>query len=156
MRRQSYEKAALEPFRKAAARFNLTANSGQAKDNRITLEGNVYYQFGDLRVCRDDCNVIVEVESAGGVTNIAKYWYCLQNQLIDGPVFLIHLYRQTSPSDYYSHLALWRFLADKTSLSFPNSFQAWLYTYREDSIEADLVEPLRKFAELITNRSGIQ
>ena len=77
------------------------------------LAGGGYFEFGDLRVELPGRHVIVEVESGGGITNLAKYWYLLHENLITKPVTLLHLFRQVSTKDYESHIALWRFLGVK-------------------------------------------
>jgi predicted RNase H-like nuclease len=70
-------------------------------------------QFGDLRLEAERVRVVVEVEAAGGVTNIAKYWPLLRDGLDDKRFVLVHLFHAASPGDYASHRRTWRFLADR-------------------------------------------
>jgi hypothetical protein len=77
--------------------------------NRIPLAENTYYQFGDLRVETKTHSVVIEVESAGGVTNLAKHWYLLEMNPspVKQPIILMHIFRRVSEDDHGSHLALW-------------------------------------------------
>ncbi|MFB3111993.1 MAG: hypothetical protein ACE10G_08170, partial [Gemmatimonadales bacterium] len=118
-KKQSYEKKALKPFRKLLKKRGLTWHTGQSSDNQIAIDDAVGFQFGDLRVSADNCHVIVEVESAGGVTNLAKYWYCLTSGLITGNVYLLHLFLQDTPNSYRSHLLVWDLLRDRIEKEFP-------------------------------------
>src|SRR5688572_23539047 len=79
MARVSHEAFALTRFRQLAEAHGFAASFGQHAANRIPINGGVYYQFGDLRVELPDCTLIVEVESSGGVTNLAKYWECCES-----------------------------------------------------------------------------
>ena len=56
---------------------------------------------------------VVEVEAAGGVTNLAKYWPLLRDGLDDKRFVLVHLFHAATPGDYASHRRTWRFLADR-------------------------------------------
>lgn len=90
---------------------------GQGKANRIDVPGwglsvLQQFQFGDLRLESDRCRVVVEFESAGGVTNLAKYWPLLRDGLDDKRFLLIHLYFVGSEGDYIAHRRLWNFLID--------------------------------------------
>src|SRR5437867_11979299 len=143
--RVKLESIALEPFVALVVQRGLTCAMGQGVGNRVALEGNVYFQFGDLRVDLPSRHLIVEVESAGGVTNLVKYWQCLDKGMIKKPVFLLHLFRQVSVNDYRSHIELWRFLAERMSQVLPGHFRAELYTYRADSLLSDLKPALDLF-----------
>jgi len=143
------EKEVIELFRKVAEKYGYRAESGQGKNNRLPLEGNVYFQFGDLRVETEKCHIIVEVESAGSVTNLAKYWYYLKkypNALGNKRVILLHLYKQESKGDYASHLMLWEFLQEKIKREIGNKFKAVLYTYEKPT---DLSKPLEMFTKYL-------
>jgi len=53
--------------------------SGMGSANRFPLQGwnlvgQQQFQFGDLRIETPTTTIVVEAESAGGVTNLAKYW----------------------------------------------------------------------------------
>ena len=102
---------ALATFEKVARDIGHRVFKGQNRDNRLQLKNGTYFEFGDRRVETSICHVIVEHETAGGVTNLAKYWYCIDQGIIKKPIVLFHVY-QVAPtkSDYASHLALWDFL----------------------------------------------
>src|SRR3954463_11375146 len=53
--------------------------TGQGGGNRFGLSGweltlGQQFQFGDLRVETPTTTVVIEVESGGGIGNLAKYW----------------------------------------------------------------------------------
>ena len=90
---------------------------GQASANRIDVAGwglsvLQQFQFGDLRLETKECRVIVEVESAGGVTNLAKYWPLLRGPR-DKRFVLIHVFQVLSAGDYLAHRRLWQFIVDE-------------------------------------------
>ncbi|MHA1223079.1 MAG: hypothetical protein ACTSP3_07460 [Candidatus Heimdallarchaeaceae archaeon] len=107
------EKESLNDFIEIAEKYNKRIFTGQLLKNRLTIEGNLYYQFGDLRIEMNDFTILVETEGAGGVSNIVKYWYCFENKIIEKPIVLLHLYQQSSINDYGSHLLLWKFIWEK-------------------------------------------
>ncbi|MGC8560813.1 MAG: hypothetical protein ACP5O1_09055 [Phycisphaerae bacterium] len=114
--RRKIEKKLLEPFRKAAAELNIKPQ-GDGEVSKVPLDtldlpSKTSFQFGDLHFNLSDRIVVIEVESAGGVTNLAKYWPARKGPK-NKPIFLIHVYRQISSNDYQSHLKLWAFLWDK-------------------------------------------
>jgi len=108
-KRANLEREMLREFINIAKKYGYEPISGQGIDNRIILEGNLYFQFGDLRVDTPSCHVVIEAETAGGVTNLVKYWYCFQrqNQIISKPIVLLHIFNTSSENDYGSHLLLW-------------------------------------------------
>jgi predicted RNase H-like nuclease len=69
--------------------------------------------LGDLRLEVERCRVVVEVEAAGGGTNLARYWPLLRDGLDDKRFVLVHLLHAATPGDYASHRRTWRFLADR-------------------------------------------
>lgn len=129
MSRTSHEANALAGFRTLAAKRGINAFGTQGSDNRIALEPNVYYQFGDLRIEVGGRFLIVEVESAGGVTNLAKYWECYETGRITKPMKLLHLFRQKSKNDYRSHIVVWDFLATKMREALGDRFEGKWLTY---------------------------
>lgn len=145
-RKLSFEQEVIKKFEEIANRYDYTVFKGQLSTNRIQIRGNVYFQFGDLRVETRTCYVVMETESAGGVTNLAKYWYCIENNLIKKPVILLHLFRKASKDDYESHLALWDFLWKEMSNALGDKIKAICYTYHEIN---DLEPALKKFEDLI-------
>jgi hypothetical protein len=148
--RENLEQTALLAIENVARRSGLTVFKGQSADNRLLLGGNLYFQFGDLRVDTGTHHIVVEAESAGGVTNLVKYWYYLEDRTLSKgmvkPIILLHLYRQVSASDYGSHLALWDFLWNKMRKTVGNRIQAVRYTYRDLS---DLEPAIRHFEKSI-------
>ncbi|MFC1861469.1 hypothetical protein ACFLYL_04290 [Chloroflexota bacterium] len=136
-KRVNIEQQAIEKFKETASRYGLVTFKGHGANNRITIGGNVYYQFGDLRVNTPTRHIIIEAESAGGVTNLVKYWYCLTDEnlskQIEKPIVLLHIFRQVSPRDYHSPLKLWDFLWDEMQKSVGNRMIARRYTYRDIS-----------------------
>ena len=149
--REDLERSALAGFENAATKYGFPIFKGQGSGNRIHLRGNLYFQFGDLRVETGRNHVIVEVESAGGVTNLVKYWYCLKDSSLSKhlpmPVVLFHVFRQSSPSDYGSHLLLWDFLANEMQVSIGERIKAFRYPYRE---LPDLDEAIQHFKTELT------
>lgn len=133
--RTNFELQALEPFARVAEELGVATFRGQGAANRLTIAGNAYFQFGDLRVDLPRCHLVVEVESAGGLTNLVKYWHCFERGLIERPVWLLHLFRQSSPGDYRSHLELWDFLASQMARALGDRFRAELFTYGQGGIE---------------------
>lgn len=129
--RTDFEIQVIDKFVEVARKYNLDVQKGQGINNRIPLSGNTYFQFGDLRVETKTHHIIIEVESGGGVTNLAKYWYAIENKLqsIEKPIILMHIYKQSSKSDYGSHLTLWNFLWEHMRKSLGNRINANCYTY---------------------------
>jgi len=145
-KRANLEQQALVQFESITTKCGYIFFKGQSANNRISIDGKVYFQFGDLRVETPTHHVIIEAESAGGITNLAKYWYCLTNEnlckQIEKPIILLHIFRQVSEMDYASHLALWDFLRDEMQNVLATHIQANRYTYRSIS---DLNQALGDF-----------
>ena len=144
--RVDLEKEALTQFAACARQHGFVPSGGQGRDNRVVMTGNNYLQFGDLRVETSTRHIVIEAESAGGVTNLVKYWYCLKRALIRRPMTLIHLFRQTSSQDYVAHLQLWDFLRDKMRSDLAGEFDAVRFQYRT---QEDLLPALRHFESLL-------
>ena len=144
--RSDYEQELISMFRARAKEHGRDVHEGQGVANRIVLRGNVYFQFGDLRVDTPGWHVVVEAESAGGVTNLAKYWYLLEQRLITKPVRLLHVFRQQSAHDYLAHLEMWDLLYGKMQSALGDRFVAKRYRYRECT---DLEAALADFDELV-------
>lgn len=149
----SHERIALEGFEQAAMALGFTPTRGQGIGNRIPINGAVYYQHGDLRVELPDATVIVEVESSGGVTNLAKYWECFEAGRLAKPIRLLHLFRRKSPNDYASHLQVWRFLATKMTQALGDRFTAQLMPY-SDGNATDLAKAVEEFKKMLTGKSA--
>ncbi|GAH77829.1 unnamed protein product, partial [marine sediment metagenome] len=137
MERQNYEKEALEKFVFIAKKNNCLYYFGQKTGNTIPIKGLVNFQFGDFRIDTNENHLVIELESAGGVTNLVKYWYCLEDKdislkkIISKPIILFHIFRQVSENDYLSHLLLWDFLWGKMKSSLASKIIAKRYTYRK-------------------------
>jgi hypothetical protein len=108
----------------------------QGSANRIDVAGwglspLQEFQFGDLRLETAGCRVIVEIESGGGVTNLAKYWPLLRNSQRDKRFVLIHLFHVSSTGDYVAHRKLWHFIVDEMRCdeSLGSAWDAVLTTY---------------------------
>lgn len=138
-KRQDLEKLALVRFKETAYHYSSIVYDKQGATNRIAQLGRSYFQFGDLRVDAPQRHIIVEVESAGGVTNLVKYWYCLENRHITKPIYLLHIFAQASENDYIRHLHLWDSLYEKMSNALGNMFIAKRYTYRSSTELEDVV-----------------
>jgi hypothetical protein len=114
MARQNLEVQYLAPLRLAIDSESLAdvqVFGGFAGDNRFDcgfeLMPNQRFQFGDLRIELPDRTIIIEMESAGGLTNLVKYWPL--EQRCERPLFLLHIFGQSSAQDYIAHLRLWDF-----------------------------------------------
>ncbi len=91
--------------------------SGMGAANRFPVEGwqlvgSQQFQFGDLRIETPTTTIVVEAESAGGVTNLAKYWPFLEGRPQKRFV-LAHLFQVLSANDYVSHIRLWEYLIER-------------------------------------------
>ena len=151
--RQNLEHQALERFEEIARKYPWPLFKGQGSDNRISGEGNTYFQFGDLRIDKGNRYLVIEVESAGGVTNLVKYWECLEKRSSDigKPLILFHVFRQTSRSDYGSHLELWDFIWGKMRIALGDKrIKATRHTYRDLS---ELEPVLSAFEEYLRQRA---
>lgn len=151
MARVSHEAFALARFREIAESHGLATSSGQHASNRIAINGGVYYQFGDLRVELPDRTVIVEVESSGGTTNLAKYWECYETGRLKKPMKLLHIFRQKSANDYESHIVVWRFLCGKMHAALGNSFEGRCLTYLDGS-QSSLEPAFSAFSDWLSER----
>lgn len=129
----SLEQKALIRFKEVATTYHPDRwFTGQALPNRVP-QTSTGFQFGDLRVDLEDRYVVVEVESAGGVTNLAKYWYLLAKHIVDKPIILFHIFAQSSKDDYRSHFNLWDFLSTQMHDALGDELHAVRYTYHNDA-----------------------
>jgi len=136
MIRQNIEGIALEPFKALSEELGLPHFSGQGLTNLMPKGQTPSFQFGDLRIELPSCTVVVEVESSGGVTNIAKYWESFESHRIEKPVKLIHVFLQKSDHDYESHIILWRFLNAQIQKALGPKWEAYCFGVRVTSKEA--------------------
>ena len=143
--RRDLEQQALRRFREIAGHHSISVFSGQGLDNRIAPMGRSYFQFGDLRVDMTMCHLVVEVESAGGVTNLVKYWYCIEEGFVTKPIKLLHLFAQASENDYISHLLLWDSLQAKMNDVLGERFAAERHTYRNPAELEGIVRVFERY-----------
>jgi hypothetical protein len=122
----------LSAFKAELDRRGLPYASGQTLGNRLGLKKGIYFEFGDLRVDTPSRHIVIEVESAGGITNLLKYWFCLEKKKITRPLVLLHLFGMSSANDYASHLILWRHFARVMTTKFRGRFSARLFRYPWD------------------------
>ena len=140
--RISWEQRAIAELRDAIGkRVQIAPLSGMGGMNRkAPAEWNLtpkqQFQFGDLRYENRSTRVVVEVESAGGLTNLVKYWPMIPADLSDKRFFLAHLFQLNSKADYIAHRRLWTFVvdqmrADLANRDFPwgDRWEAQMFTY---------------------------
>jgi hypothetical protein len=154
MTRVSHEAFALARFQEIAGLHGHSVQSGQNSSNRIPINGAVYYQFGDLRVELPHVTIIVEVESSGGTTNLAKYWECYEFGRLTKPMKLLHIFRQKSVNDYESHMVIWRFLSNKMHAALGRRFEGRWLTYQDGS-QASLEPAFAIFAGWLAEKTAV-
>lgn len=116
--RISHEKLVLDRLAGAlGSLLGVTVHRGLGANNRFVVDGwqlepHQAFQFGDFRLEAPGLDLVVETESGGGVTNLAKYWPLLAAKRPRRFV-LVHLFQVLSRSDYVSHLALWDWLVER-------------------------------------------
>lgn len=134
--RENYETKAIELFKSIIIKHKHNFYTGLGANNRITLKGLNFFQFGDLRVDIGSKYLVIEFESGGGVTNLAKYWYCLSEnniflQQIKKPIVLFHIYKLKTTKDYFSHLSVWDFIWNIMKKDLSDKIIAKKYTYKK-------------------------
>jgi hypothetical protein len=149
--RVSHERIALASLQRALQGLSgIAVFSGQGGGNRFGLSGweltlGQQFQFGDLRVETPTRTIVVEVESGGGIGNLAKYWPLLAGAEIEKRLVIIHVFQIASDGDYITHRRLWGFLVEqmredleRRGIPYPDSWEAHLFTYRkgEEAVEA--------------------
>lgn len=151
--RVSHERRILGVLRAALEDLpDVSFMEGQGAKNRFqiadwTLPLLQHFQFGDLRAESDDAILIIEAESAGGVTNLAKYWPHLAAGRPEKRFVLAHLFLISSEGDYMAHRRLWEFLVTRmredleirNGLRWPDEWEARLFTYESDEEPSDLI-----------------
>lgn len=151
---QSNEHEVIECLAAVAGGFpQVKVYRGQNAANRFDMPGwdlpvLQQFQFGDLRLETPGETIVVEVESAGGVTNLVKYWPFLASKAVERPLILLHLFRATSEGDYTAHRRLWGYLVERMKedlqtrcgVLYGRHWEAHLFTYH--SLEE--LEPVRR------------
>lgn len=129
-KRKRLEAQLLQGFVKSSKKHGHKPIMGQSNKNKIFIEGKLNFQFGDLRVDTPSKHVVVEVETAGGVTNLVKYWYYLKihpKGRLSNPIMLLHLFNTNSGNDYGSHLLVWSFLYEHMQEDLKGRFSAKMF-----------------------------
>lgn len=155
----SHERAAVESLRRALEGVGgIDVFSGQDGRNRFGVSGweqtlNQQFQFGDLRVETPTTTVVVEVESAGTVTNLVKYWPLLATGEIEKRFVFIHVFQLGSVGDYIAHRRFWGFLVERMredlegrGIAYPELWEAYLITYPRGQEPVEAAELLRTTA----------
>jgi hypothetical protein len=80
----SYEAELLTALQASIADLGVASVQGQGAANRFRVNGwelspAQQFQYGDLRIELAATTLVVEAESAGGVTNLVKYWPLLRS-----------------------------------------------------------------------------
>jgi hypothetical protein len=150
-KRTPHEKLALEPFEEVLGQYTeLSKFTKQYLTNRLVLNDGGYFQFGDLRVDKSNRHIILEVDH-GGVTNLVKYRYCIDKNLIQKPIVLLQLYRMNTQKDYATHVELWKHLKEGMIEDLKDRFSAYIFTYHPKRLRSDLAAAVTMFEELLEN-----
>ena len=143
--RQNYEKEIVDNLVAGmeGAGSKEKTYKGNASDNRFCpkdwgLTGKMRFQYGDFRVEMADRTLVVEIETAGNVSNLVKFWPLLTSDSLAKPLLLIHVFWTGSKSDYQSHILLWRFVRERMRQSAPDVFNGWLLNYRGKATDSAL------------------
>jgi len=145
----SHEGAAIRALADVLGELpGVAVSSGQGGDNRLAAPGldrdrQHSWQFGDIRFESPLATVVVEFESAGGVTNLAKYWPYLRSKQSGKRFVLAHVFRIQTANDLITHRRLWEFLVERmradlareTGLQFPDDWEARSFTYPAGEID---------------------
>jgi hypothetical protein len=153
--RQKIEAELLRPFIEVVQRRGLAHSMGQGSKNQVPIRPRVYFQFGDLRVELPSSTLLIEVESSGGVTNLAKYWEIIETCRIEKPVRLLHVFRQKSINDYEAHLVIWRFLSEKMTQALGPRFSCALHVYR-DGDPSSILPAVATFDEWLNDDGAVR
>lgn len=147
----SYEREAIDYLAAVAKGFpQAKVYRGQGAANRFDVPGwNLpvlqRFQFGDFRLETPGEIIIVETESAGGVTNLVKYWPFLASGAVEKRLILLHLFQVASEGDYIAHRRLWGYLVERMKedlqmrcgVLYGQHWEAHLFTYRSlEELEA--------------------
>lgn len=155
-KRVSWEKLLLDEIRQQLSLDPAIEHfSGMAAVNRYDVpawELTVLqrFQFGDLRIETPTTTLVVEAESAGGLTNLVKYWPLLEAKPPKRFV-LIHVFHIGTPSDYIAHRKLWDYVVDRMrrdleqrcGLTWPKAWEASIHTYTKSEGIPEIVERIR-------------
>lgn len=161
MARRNYEKELLDRIKSDLAELlGVEIHRGRGSRNRLgipgwDLAGHQQFQFGNLRIESPVCTLVVEVESAGGLTNLIKYWPYLRAAELKKRFVLVHVFRLASENDYVSHQKLWAFTVARMAedllaargLRMGRDWDARLYQYSGTDYPQDALEFIRGACE---------
>ena len=143
-KRLTTEQRLLAPFIAELTRRAEPYSTGRKRDNQISLGGQVFFQRSDLWVPR--ARIAVEVESAGGVTNLGKFWYLLEQGMIESPLTVLHVFSQVSDNDWEAHFRIWDVLAREMRRAFGDKFVAHRFGCRLGALRATAAPALAAFS----------
>lgn len=93
---------------------------------------------------------MVEVESAGGVGNLVKYWPLLTAKPLPKRLAIFHVSRVNSDADYIAHQRLWEFLVERMredleprGVRWHEEWEAQIFTYRAGEPPTEAARALR-------------
>jgi hypothetical protein len=152
--RVSYERIAVDAaIAELQSIPGIEIYRGQGGSNRFSVPGwttaaNQAFQFGDLRVETSKTIVVVEYESAAGLTNLVKYWPLLRSEQLPANKFVIvHVFQVAGPGDYLSHRLLWDFMVERMAadlsahgLEWSHAWEARSFTYRRGECARDAID----------------
>ena len=139
----SHEAELLKTLQAGIADLGIVGMHGQGAANKFGVNGwelppLQQFQYGDLRIELVATTLIVEAESAGGVTNLVKYWPLLRSGALAKRLVILHVYMVSSNADYIAHRRLWSFLVDRITedlaangIGRPERWDAQLITYHK-------------------------
>ena len=159
----SHEAELLKALQASIADLGVAGVCGQGADNKFAVDGwelspLQQFQYGDLRIELADTTLIVEAESAGGITNLVKYWPLLRSGTLAKRLVILHVYMLGSSADYIAHRKLWSFLVDRMAedlavngIGRPEKWDAQLITYHKGGSLGEITALLRK---MVTESGG--
>jgi hypothetical protein len=140
--RISLERIALERLESHLDLGGIALGRGMGLANRFQIPSwelpvLQHFQFGDLRIEGEHATVVIELESAGGLTNLVKYWPLLAEGRHTKRFVLAHIFRITSDGDYAAHRRLWLYVVERMredlqarGVTWPDRWEAAIFTYR--------------------------
>jgi len=152
----------LDQFEAIAKEYNFERKKdlfrGQNDGDKKVIGGNVYFEFGDLRISlrttSSTHHVIIEVDNSPSiVNNILKYWYMLEKKIVKNKISLIHLFNRKaskSKKDLEANIELWKFINGKMEENLVNKFKGNLFIFGDIGDER-YTEFIKEFKNLITN-----
>jgi len=159
----SHEAELLKRLQASIADLGVASVRGQGAANKFGVNGwelssLQQFQYGDLRIELAATTLIVEAESAGGITNLVKYWPLLRSGTLAKRLVILHVYMLGSSADYIAHRKLWSFLVDRMAedlavngIGRPEKWDAQLITYHKGGSLGEITALLRK---MVTESGG--